>query len=176
MTTFTAISWNSPNFAGMISGSFSSPMQSLTPEGPSSLPPGVTWGNDVLLEPECFSACGWQPSWSLPERDRRNLTTTRRTTDRRVRAVPTIMPRIGEMGSSPSDAATERQADENHMLGSWGLSCQVDDSRPPVILNYMALFTDIFKTNSPNLHYIALVGLLSSQEQQDGLRDYVWGR
>jgi len=40
----------------------------------------------------------------------------------------------------------------------------------------MALFTDIFKTNSPNLHYIALVGLLSSQEQQDGLRDYVWGR
>jgi hypothetical protein len=38
--------------------------------------------------------------------------------DRRVRAVPTIMPRIGEMGSSPSDAATERQAHENHMLDS----------------------------------------------------------
>lgn len=74
------------------------------------------------------------------------------------------------MGSSPSDAATERQGHENDMLGSSGLSCQVDDSRPPVILNCVAfIYRDFLKINSPHLPYIALVGLLSSQEQQDGL-------
>jgi len=42
------------------------------------------------------------------------------------------------MGSSPSDAATERQAHENYVLYSSGFAPQVDDSRPPVTLNYVA--------------------------------------
>jgi hypothetical protein len=80
------------------------------------------------------------------------------------------MPRIGEMGSSPSDAVTERQAHGNHMLCSSGFSLQVDDSRPPVILNCVAfIYRHFFEINSPSLHYIAHVGLLSPQEQQTGL-------
>jgi hypothetical protein len=105
--TFSAVKANSPNFAGMMSGSFSSPGPSLTPEGPRSFPLGVEWSKDVLFGPECFSECDWLPSCSPLERDRLNLTTTRSTTEINVRAAPTTMPRIGEMGRSPSDAATE---------------------------------------------------------------------
>jgi len=66
------------------------------------------------------------------------------------------------MGSSPSDAATERQAHGNHMLGSSGLSRQVDDSRPPVILNNVAfIYRDFLKINSSSLYYIAIVAMLS---------------
>lgn len=105
VTHFSNMQANSPNFAGMMSGSFSSPTPSLPPESPRSLLVGAERSKEALLGPGCFSACGWQPSWSLPERDRRNFTTTRRTTDRSVRAAPTIMPRMGDIGSSPSDAA-----------------------------------------------------------------------
>lgn len=107
LKTFLVVKINSPNFAGIISGSFSSPGPSLTPEVSRSLPLGVEWSKDVLLGPECFSTCGWRLSWSPLDRDRRNLTTTRSTTEIKVRAAPTTMPRMGEIGSSPSDAVTE---------------------------------------------------------------------
>ena len=90
-----------------MSGSFSSPIPSLPPAGTSSLPPGEECIIDVLLGPACFSAWVCLPSCSLAERDRLSFTTTRSTSESKVSTAPTTMPRIGEIGSSPSDAATE---------------------------------------------------------------------